>query len=165
MKKQILIATLLTLTTAAAGTIAVAKPGSGPERHKLTFEQLDADSNGELTTAELEAMGKKRFAEVDANGDGLLSAEEMQAHQQARIAERTAKMIEKFDKDGDGQLSEAEMPERPGPHKLFEKADTDGNGSISKAEFDTAQAIIEAVMQKKHHRGGHGDRGHGPDSE
>ena len=167
MKKQILIATLLSLTAAAAGTLAVAKPGFGPERQKPTFEQLDADSNGELTTAELEAMGKKRFTEVDTNGDGLLSAEEMAAHQQARIAEYTAKMIEKFDKDGDGQLSEAEMPERPGPHKLFEKADTDGNGSISKAEFDTAQAIIDAVMQKKHHRGGHGERGHGhgPDSE
>lgn len=165
MKKQILIATLLSLTTAAAGTIAVAKPGFGPERQRPTFEQLDADSDGQLTQAEMEAMTKNRFSEVDANADGLLSAEELAAHQQARIAERTARMIEKFDKDGDGQLSATEMPERPGPHNFLEKADTDGNGSISKAEFDTAQAIIEAVIKKRHHRGGPEGRDHGPDSE
>ena len=165
MKKQILIATLLSLSTAAAATMAVAKPGFDPDRQKPTFEQLDADGDGALTQAEIAAMGQKRFDEADANGDGLLTAEEMTAKAQERMAKRTEAMIERFDKNDDGALSVEEMPQRPGPHKLLEKADTNGDGSISKAEFDTAQAIIEAVMKKKHRRGGPDHRGHGADSE
>lgn len=165
MKKRILIATLVSLSTAAAGTLAVAKPGFGPERQKLTFEQLDADGNGALSDAELAASGQKRFDAVDTNSDGLLSLEEMNAKAQERIAKRTASMIERFDKNGDGALSVEEMPERPGPHKLLAKADTDGDGSISKAEFDTAQAIVDAVMKKKHHHGGQHKKGPRGDSE
>ncbi|NIZ14708.1 EF-hand domain-containing protein [Phaeobacter sp. HF9A] len=169
MKKRILIATLLTLSTAAAGTLAVAKPGFGPEfgrkHQKPSFQQLDANGDGELTQAEMQALHQTRFEAADSNGDGLLSAEELNAKAQERIARRTASMIERFDTDGDGALSAAEMPERPGPHKFLEKADTDGNGSISKAEFDTANAIIEAVMQKRHHRGGPEMRGAGPEAE
>ena len=165
MTKRILIATLLSLTTAAAGTLAVAKPGFGPERHKPTFEQLDADGNGALSKAEIAAMGLARFDAADTNGDGLLSAEEMTAKAQQRIAKRTAAMIERFDKDGDGALSAEEMPQRRGPQQLLDKADTDGNGSISKAEFDTAQAILETVMKKRHHRGDPDRQGHQMDAE
>jgi len=165
MKKQILIATLLTLSTAAAGTLAVARPGFGPERERPTFEQLDADGDGVLSQAELDAIGQTRFDAADSNGDGVLSAEEMAARAQERIAKRTDAVIERFDTNGDGVLSVEEMPRGRGQQKLLEKADTDGDGSISKAEYDTAQAIIEAVMKKKHHRGGPDQRGHGADAE
>ncbi|WP_065333179.1 EF-hand domain-containing protein [Tritonibacter mobilis] len=169
MKKQILIATLLSLTTAAAGTQVLAKQGAGPRHEKPTFEQLDANGDGALTRDELAARGQERFAKADQNGDGVLSADELNARAQERAAKRTAAMIERFDKDGDGALSAEEMPSRRVPFNLLEKADTDGNGSISKAEFDTAQAIIEAVTKRQHHRGGpdkprHG-QGHGEASE
>jgi len=165
MKKQILIATLLTLSTAATATLAVAKPGFGPARERPTFEQLDADGDGALSQAELAAQGQKRFAAADADGDGLLSAEELATRAQERIAKRTDAMIERFDKNGDGALSAEEMPQHRGPQRILERADTDGNGTISKAEFDTAQAILDAVMKKKHHRGGPDKRDHGADAE
>jgi len=154
MKKQILIASLLTLTTALAGGQVQAKQGFGPRHEKPTFEQLDANGDGALTQDELAARGQARFAEADQNGDGVLSADELNARAQERMARRTAKMIERFDTDGDGGLSAEEMPRRHGAINLLEKADTDGNGSISKAEFDTAQAIVEEIRKRQHHRGG-----------
>ena len=93
MKKQILIATLLSLTTAAAGTQVLAKQGAGPRHEKPTFEQLDANGDGALTRDELAARGQERFAKADQNGDGVLSADELNARAQERAAKRTAAMI------------------------------------------------------------------------
>lgn len=162
MKTQILIATLLSLTAATAASLAVAKPGAGREGQHPTFEQLDADSDGQLSTAEIEAAGEMRFRTMDADGDGALTVEELIAHQQVRAEQRISRMMERFDANGDGQLSFEELPKRPGLQRLLQKADTDGNGSISKAEFDTAQAILQSVMHSHRHHEGHGDHeGHG----
>lgn len=53
-----------------------------------------------------------RFAEVDVNADGRLDAGELRAATEAKVA----KMIERFDANGDGVLDQAELPQR-GKHK------------------------------------------------
>jgi hypothetical protein len=144
--------TILAVVLAAAVTVptlAVAKGGRHMERP--SFETLDADGNGELTQAELQARGQERFAAADANGDGFLTAEELQARVGERAANRIERMIERRDTNADGQLSLEEMsPDEDRIAERFARADKDGNGTISEAEF-------EEVMEKRRHHRGHRD--------
>ncbi|MBA4323704.1 MAG: calcium-binding protein [Rhodobacter sp.] len=153
-KKTVLVA--LALTGAMIGTAALAQSkgmwgeGRGGMLTEM-FEAIDADSDGKITLAELEAHRKAEFAAADTNGDGALSPDELSAHQlariQARLAERTQAMLDNMDNDGNGSLSEDEMGKGPG-ERHFARLDTDNDGAISKAE-------AEEAMQ---HRG---KRGHG----
>ena len=87
------------------------------------FAEIDADGSGALTQEEIiahrTAMMTERvnahFSEHDTDGSGAISIEEFDAAHMARKEKRRAhregrraKMIEKFDTDGDGELSEAE---------------------------------------------------------
>ncbi|MES2549753.1 MAG: hypothetical protein V4630_08665, partial [Pseudomonadota bacterium] len=45
------------------------------------FDTMDADKDGKLTLAELEAHRTAEFAAADTNGDGALSADELSARQ------------------------------------------------------------------------------------
>lgn len=153
----------IALIVAAAGTIgagaALARGGHGFKGPQMTFEQLDADGSGEVTQAEMEAAKAARFASADADGDGVLSAAELAAQASSGIAERTAKMIERFDEDGDGPLSQEEMPQprRGGLGKMFERLDADGSGGISEEEFEEGRK--HAGMRGKHKRGPGGAEG------
>lgn len=150
--------------------------GPGP---MFDFATLDANKDGKITKDELAAAKTARFTAADTNKDGKLSAEEMTAARDAMIAkrkaDRMAEMIKRFDKDGDGMISEAEMPIPPNGDKMFDRVDTDKDGAISQAEADAAMQKMQERMAehggkgkgghgKGHGRDGHGmrgDRGHG----
>ncbi len=125
-------------------------PG-GPGGPRASFSDLDANGDGVLTVAELEAFGKARFDATDADGDGFVTIEEMHAHMmqqmQEKKTERGAKILEHKDTDGDGKLSFEEMrPSDKRQDKMFGKLDADGNGEISQEEFAQAQ------MKMRDHR-------------
>ena len=154
MTQTKILAVILATAGALAATTAMAKPGCGGMGPKMQFEALDADGNGEITKAEMQAHKASRFSDSDSNGDGKISTEELLAKAQERAAKRVERMISHLDKDGDGMLSQDEMANRGGRHgDMFKRADSDGNGTISKEEFE----------QARQHRGGkhHG----GPDGE
>ena len=115
------------------------------------FDTIDADKDGKVTYAEMEAHRKAEFDAADTNKDGALSAEELSARALARfqekLAERTQGMLDNMDNDGSGSLSPDEMGEGPGMRN-FAKIDADNDGAITKEE-------IQAGMQ--HHK----KRGHG----
>jgi hypothetical protein len=50
--------------------IANAKEGG---QRGAVFEKIDADSDGQITKTELEAMGAARFARLDTDGDGFIT--------------------------------------------------------------------------------------------
>ena len=159
----------LALTGALLGTVALAEKGGmggmgemGPDgmggrgegRGAMMmemFDTVDADKDGKITYAELEAHRKAEFAAADTNGDGALSADELSARALARfqekLAERTQNMLDNMDNDGNGSLSEDEMGEGPGMRN-FARLDTDNDGAITKEE-------VQAAME--HHK----KRGHG----
>lgn len=152
MKQTKIFAVILATAGALAATTAMAKPGCGGMGAKMSFETLDADGNGEVTKAEMEAHKAARFSASDSNSDGKLSAEELVAQAQKHAAKRVEKMISHLDSDGDGMLSAEEMANRGGRHgDMFKRIDQDGNGSISKDEFE----------QAREHRGGKRRSGHG----
>jgi Ca2+-binding EF-hand superfamily protein len=120
------------------------------------FDSMDADKDGKLTYAEMEAHRKAEFDAADTNKDGSLSADELSARALARfqekLADRTQAMLDNMDNDSSGSLSPDEMGEGPGMRN-FARIDADNDGSITKEE-------IQAGMKhgkKRGHGWGMGD--------
>ncbi len=113
--------------------IANAKEGG---QRGAVFEKIDADSDGQITKTELEAMGAARFARLDTDGDGFITQAEVEAKQAERASKRAARMMKHLDADADGQISLAEMQASPRAERMFDRVDADGDGVITKAEFD-----------------------------
>lgn len=118
----------------------------------MDFNAVDADADGKITMAEIEAHRAAMFARADTNGDARLSADELAAHRLAMMTawlkEGAADMLKEHDADGDGALSAAEMPKPPRADKFFARADTDGDGALSMAEV----AVVRAKMKERHGR-------------
>ncbi len=165
--------TLASLGLALVASTAFAEMrGDGMGRHgggfmDMDFAAMDADKDGKVTPAEIEAFHTARLKAADTDGDGFLSEAEVQAMITARMQERTkamaAKMIERQDRDGDGKLSLAEMQPRSPQERMFDRIDTDKDGAISEAEMEAAKKMMTERRDGKrgHHRGKDGKRGHG----
>jgi len=155
------------------------------------FTSADVDGDGFLTKEEHKALRKsqsearqaaradRRFEKLDANGDGAITREEADAAQAARMEERgekrearRAEILEKYDTDQNGELSEAERQQLRAEGKKMRKArgfrgkdkadgkrsearregrpklDADADGMISQAEYlamaDTLFARMDA---------------------
>ena len=160
MSKNKLAGSALILVAALMGAAAYAqdatpaKPMHGP----FDFATLDADKDGKVTKAEVEAFRAAKVKAMDANADGKISADELAAPRIAaatdRIKARSAEMVAKLDSDGDGSLTAAEMAARPGPERLFDRIDANGDGAVTQDEVDAAQ---KAMHEK--HGWGHGKHG------
>lgn len=133
-------------------------PQRGPD-----FATLDADGDGSISEAELQARGDARFEAADADGDGLLTAEEIVAQRDTDRAERALRraqrLIEARDDSGDGAISREELGNARA-ERMLERADRDEDGVISEEEFEEAAARHERGDRGKRH----GHRG-GPDRD
>lgn len=149
-------AALVAALVATGGAAAALGKGKAPD-----FATLDANGDGQITQAELRAAGEARFTATDTDGNGALSAEELIRSDAERAAERVTRMIERFDTNGDGELSLAEMPRRGGKDrgaKMFERFDANGDGAISETEFE---AMREARAEHAARHGKHGQAKNG----
>ncbi len=132
------------------------------ERRAEKFAKKDADGNGEISLAEMEASKKarlaERFAKLDADGSGGLSQEELKAGHEMRRSKHDRKggkhgmrkahrMLKMADTDGDKSVSRAEYDAAVAAR--FAKVDTDGDGSISKAERDAAKAKMRERREER----------------
>lgn len=143
MKRTAFILVVAMAATAATSVSALTR-GQGPD-----FSTLDTDGNGELTREELAAQGAARFDAADADGNGLLSAEELTAFSAQRAEDRAARMIERMDANGDGQLSPDELRERRNAGRMFDRIDSDNSGTITQAEYDAARERISDRRAKR----------------
>ena len=163
MKMNFALSALALAAVFGASASSAAMAGRGDDMghmQELNFETLDADKDGKVTKAEVDAAATARFKTADTNADGKLSAEELAAMQIKAMSERatarTAKMIEKLDTDGDKMLSDVELAAGKGRVDMFEKIDADGDGAITKGEADDARARMQ---DRGHGRGGKHGRG------
>ena len=121
--------------------VAVAQVRGG---ERMSFENLDADGSGEITTEDLASLSDAHIGEFDTNGDGSVSRDEFIAIHAARAEERAAEMFERLDVDGDGVLSRDVLEMRRGGGqrgaRMIERFDTDGSGGVSAEEFEEARA-------------------------
>ena len=153
MKHVSFIALVLVGATAIGAGAVMAKPGGhGP---RASFEELDADKNGEVTQVEMETMRTRQFAKVDTDGDGKLTLEEITAHRAAKVGDRAARMLERFDANKDGALSQDELPGPKRQGTVFERLDADKSGGISREEFQAARQAYRKGREGKwghHHK-------------
>ena len=165
MNKTLKIGTLA-LLLASVGIVGAANAFGGGSRggsgEMPTFEEMDTNGDGVVTAEELAAVGEARFAEMDADGDGVLSVEEITAMITAEASARAAKgverMLERLDENGDGVISQDEMPERD-HSRVVDHLDEDDDGAISEEEFETAKEMRKGKGGKRGKGGdGKGDR-------
>lgn len=138
----------------SAGVPAMAEGGG--LRGAAMFEEADANGDGALSLAELQAAadGSGQFGRADADGDGAITRAEMLAGMAAEAEARADRFFQSFDGNGDGSVTEAEIAEARAAReeerdsnrrarmleRLFERADQDEDGVISAEEFEAVQA-------------------------
>lgn len=164
MKRTSLISAvaLVAVLGSAGASFAQEKKAMGPREGMMAgpmlpdFETLDADGDGSITPAEMEAFKTKmdadrkakmeareaaRFAKADTDGNGSLSADElstqMRADDEARKAKRLEKMISKLDKNGDGELSADEMSAMKDMQKMHKGAQSGKRPQAGKMSPDS----------------------------
>ena len=155
--------------TPAAPAPAMGPMGFGGIGPIGDFKSLDADGDGKVTLAEMQAKRAEAVKGVDADGDGLLNAEELLAAELAQAKPRMEARIKArfaaLDSDKDGKLSAAELSAPPMPTRMFERMDANNDGALSAEEMAAMQARMAKRMQDRGwdgddwgRRGHHGDR-------
>lgn len=152
MKNAKFITAIVLSGVAITGTSVLAVGPGG--REPVSFQELDANGDGQVTQQEMEAHRTERFAAADTDGDGQLSLEEMQAAAQKKANDRVTKMFENNDANKDGFLSQDELPKPRRGDKMFDRMDADNSGGISEQEFADAKDRMGRHHKKKHHKSG-----------
>ena len=141
----------LTLLFALA-SLAFAQPRRGGPALQL----LDTDKDGVISAAEWK-NAPTALAKLDANGDGQITPDELRPPGgppgRPPAEDDMVKTLMAFDKNGDGKLSKAELPERM--QGMLARGDKDGDGFLTTAEL---QAMAPPRQQEGED---HGPRGGG----
>jgi Ca2+-binding EF-hand superfamily protein len=131
-------------------------PGMGPG---AMFEEFDADGDGKLTQAEIDAGAKSRFAEADADKQGGVTIQEFEPWFWKQHREMMVRAFQFLDRDGDGSITEAEVTVLTG--KAVERMDRNGDGALSREDRGRrgeGRRGERGEGHRHHHGDGDGDR-------
>lgn len=106
--------------------------GHGGHRGEMLFRTFDTDKDGTVTAAEINAETERRMSGNDANGDGALSLEEFEGVWMEMLRNRMVDAFQRFDDDGDGVITKAEVDEKTA--WMMSRMDRDGDGKITREE-------------------------------
>lgn len=148
MKTKYQILTLITLISIPC--FASAKKGNG-ERFSNTDtngDQMISQAEAEAAGAQRLV---KNFDKIDTNGDGQLTKEEIKskAKKHGKKAQQRRKDMKALDSDGNGAISYDEASEG-GAEKLlnnFDKFDLDGDGEVTRDEMREARQQLKSQKQ------------------
>ena len=103
----------------------------GPRGQMLQdiFKLVDADSDGAVTQAEIDAFRAAKTAQADISGDGALSIEEFDTLYREFTRPRMVDAFQHMDNDGDGLISQDEMDARFG--SIVARMDHDEDGVLT----------------------------------
>ena len=99
----------------------------GMARRMLT--QADADGDGSVTQAEIDAFLAEQVRSADADADGSLALAEFETVFAEQTRPRMVDAFQALDEDGDGQITTAEIDGRFG--SIVERLDRNGDGALS----------------------------------
>lgn len=142
----VLLGTVAALGTAAFVGHAVASGGyhkggygghygghHGGGRGEMMFRTFDTDKDGTITAAEINAETERRLTGNDADGDGALSLEEFEGVWMEMMRSRMVDAFQRFDDDGDGRVTKAEVDEKT--YWMLSRMDRDEDGKITRQEL------------------------------
>ncbi|MDH3592096.1 MAG: EF-hand domain-containing protein, partial [Planctomycetota bacterium] len=99
-------------------------PASSDKASRL-LQRHDKDKDGKLSAVEF--PDERRFKEMDSDGDGVLTADELREAMDKRQRELEYDVIERYDRNGDGQVSRSEFT---GPARVFDRLDRNKDGVV-----------------------------------
>lgn len=136
--------------TASAGAFAHDKKGGDREGRGSMhmFERADANSDEKLDFVEFSTPMTERFDELDADSNGIITEAEIDAASEGkgRRAERIAKRL---DGDDNGEITKAELEERQ--KAMFARLDVDEDGFVT---LDEAKKMKRGGGKRGGKRGG-----------
>ena len=144
-------------------------PGGGPGgRHEEEWHapvqillRFDANHDGSVTRAEMEAGLKAEFAAADTNHDGVLELDEVRAVNNKRWSEDQSAASPLVDWNHDGVVDFDEFAATA--RSLFDQMDADGNGVLSPKELKPKGSGPGQGEKGRGEQRGHGGRGGGAD--
>ena len=98
-------------------------------RSARSFAFLDGNKDGKMTPEEISPRAKKRLLRYDADGNGAVSAAELDAVMKQALERRRTRIMMVLDADKDGAITEAELDKFM--EAMFNEADTDKDGGVS----------------------------------
>jgi hypothetical protein len=104
----------------------------GPMVVKRVFQLADTDKDGKLTQEEIDAARTARFEAHDTNGDGKLTLDEFQGLFAEVTEPATVRVFQFLDPDGDAAITKDEF-DRPSD-RIVQKFDRNGDGVLSPAD-------------------------------
>jgi Ca2+-binding EF-hand superfamily protein len=128
--RTILIACLAAL--AGAGTAMAASSEPNMPTGERAFNFLDSNKDGKLTLDEIKPKAEKRVLRLDADSDGAVTAAEVDAYLAKGIERRKTRLMSRLDGDKDGKITEAEISGFI--EALFNGVDSDHDGTVTLAE-------------------------------
>lgn len=143
--------TPISLMFAAAALLAAGVATAQSPRGDGPLAKLDANGDGQIQIAEIEANAAKHAAELDADRDGFITTAEIAALREAKRAERAERHLLRMDADKDGVVSVDEFAAARSERAA--KRDKNDDGVISADE-----------MRGGKHRHGRRARTAGPDA-
>lgn len=129
------------------------------QRWQQVLERFDADGDGQLTAEEFQGAPRV-FTMLDQDGDGVVTEAEGtrlgaggqggpggqgDPAGQPRRALNFDQMLQRFDQDGDGKISQDEWP---GREQMFARLDPDGDGFINAEEVQAVQQQQPAQAER-----------------
>ncbi len=136
---------------------------SDPEEAERMFARLDADGNGQIVSKEIPEPLAQLFDHLleqgDGNGDKQLSKTELLAVSRrmaggkgnrpraGNVGKEVAKMLNRFDRNGDQLLSPKEASQRLATH--FKQIDANGDGSLDRQELGRLVMRLEHMQKAR----------------
>ena len=117
------------------------------------LEAYDADGDGAVTQAEVDAARAGRLAAFDADGDGVLSLAEYQALWLDAYAEQLVDAFQRHDDNSDARITVDEFGDDF--RNLVARMDADGDGRVTAADL---QRPARAEQQREDGNGRDGGR-------
>ncbi len=164
-QNRLLALTSAGLMAATVGLLALGgsafAQGRGPDGRgaMAMLRSFDTDGDRALTQAEIDAGIAARVASADADGDGALSLAEFGTVWEDMTETRRVRAFQRLDPNGDASVTTAELEARFGG--IVERMDRNGDGQLDQADRGR-RGRDGGPRGRDHHRGG-GDRSERPE--